>query len=396
MRGRKGVRMSDTRSLRIALLTHSTNPRGGVVHTLELGDALTRLGHRVTVFAPDSAQRGFFRPTLCETRCLPVAPARPDVLAMVEQRVDDYLCYFATADCGEFDIWHAQDGISGNALATLKADLRIAGFFRTVHHVDNFADTRLAALQRRSIETADGLLVVSELWRGWLRCELGREAAIVGNGVDMARFSPWPDETDVILRERLGLDLNGPVFLTVGGVEERKNTLRILEAFALIYEEHPRARLVIAGGASLLDHGAYQASFADAFRASGLPAAALIRTGPLPQAMMPPLYRAATALVFPSVKEGFGLVVLEAMASGTPAIVSRMVPFTEYLVDSDVLWCEPSEPASIADAMRAALNPKHRERFRQIGVERAAKFDWSQVAETHLSQYALIKETCNA
>ena len=50
-----------TKGPRIAILTHSTNPRGGVVHALELGDALTRLGYQATVFAPDATRVGFFR-----------------------------------------------------------------------------------------------------------------------------------------------------------------------------------------------------------------------------------------------------------------------------------------------------------------------------------------------
>ncbi len=381
--------------LRIALLTHSTNPRGGVVHTLELADALTRLGHHVTVFAPDVTRQGFFRPTLCKTRCIPVAAAHVGVLAMVEQRVADYLDYFS-ATREDFDIWHAQDGISGNVLATLEAQGKIAGFVRTVHHVDDFEDARVAALQRRSIESADVLLTVSMLWRDWLSRTWRRDASVVGNGVDIARFSPTADGTDVVLRERLGLASGMPVFLAVGGVEERKNTLRILEAFKLLLKQHPAARLVIAGGASLLDHSAYQIRFSEALAESGLSDSAVIRSGPLPQVLMPALYRAAQALVFPSIREGFGLVVLEAMASGTPAIVSRMAPFTEYLAKSDVLWCEPSEPASIADAMRAALHSDRHERFRELGLARAANFSWSRVAEAHLGRYALIKETCNA
>ncbi len=52
---------------RIAILTHSTNPRGGVVHALELGDALCRLGHDVTVHAPDATGAGFFPPHACRT-----------------------------------------------------------------------------------------------------------------------------------------------------------------------------------------------------------------------------------------------------------------------------------------------------------------------------------------
>ena len=155
-----------------------------------------------------------------------------------------------------FDVWHAQDGISGNALATLKERGLIPGFARTVHHVDTFDDERLRTLQLRAIEAADHLFVVSRLWRDWLARELGREAWHVGNGVDTKRFSPLPDQTDDELRARLDLPPDAPVFLAVGGIEERKNSIRLLQAFQTLRLQHPSARWVIAGGASLLDHGA--------------------------------------------------------------------------------------------------------------------------------------------
>src|SRR6476646_2885588 len=172
------------RELRIAILTHSINPRGGVVHALELGDALTRLGHEVVVHAPDPARAGFFRDTRCGTAAVPATPADVNVTTMVETRITDYLRYFDQPDTRRFDVWHAQDGISGNALATLKTNGVIAGFARTVHHVDTFQDPRLVALQKRAIATADELFVVSRIWQQALRRDFNREAAIVGNGVD--------------------------------------------------------------------------------------------------------------------------------------------------------------------------------------------------------------------
>ena len=227
-----GVRMKP--AMRVAILTHSTNPRGGVVHGLELGDALCRLGHQAVVHAPDATGAGFFRDTLCRTSSVPATPAGRDVTAMVEARIADYVRHFERPQNRYFDIWHAQDGISANALATLKERGLIPGFVRTVHHVDTFDDERLRELQLRAITAADHLFVVSRLWRHWLARELDVDACHVGNGVDTVRFSPTPDAADAALRTQLSLPHGAPVFLAVGGVEERKNTVRLLEAFRII------------------------------------------------------------------------------------------------------------------------------------------------------------------
>src|SRR6266481_4590660 len=143
--------------LRIAILTHSTNPRGGVVHALELGEALGRLGHAATIHASDSTGAGFFRHTLWRTSCVPASPTGRDITAMVETRIAEYVRHFERRQNRCFDLWHAQDGISGNALATLKERGLIPGFARTVHHIDTFRDGRLSDLQMRAIQAADQL-----------------------------------------------------------------------------------------------------------------------------------------------------------------------------------------------------------------------------------------------
>ena len=385
-----------TRRLRIAILAHSTNPRGGVVHALELGDALCRLGYDATVHAPDAGGRGFFRNALARTVRVAASPVGRSVAAMVETRVADYLRHFERAEHRGFDVWHAQDGISANALATLKERGLIAGFARTVHHVDDFADPRIAALQLRAILSADRLFVVSRLWRDFLARECGREAVLVGNGVDTTQFSPAPDAADAALHARLSLAPDAKVFLAIGGVEQRKNTVGLLDAFRIVHAQYPASYLIIAGGASLLDHDAYLTRFAAALEASGLPDGSVIRTGPLPQALMPALYRAAAALVFPSIKEGFGLAVLEAMACGVPVVTSRIAPFTEYLGDGDVLWCDPHDTGSIAAAMVAALEVPIRRDLIVRGLAVAARHGWAAAARAHLSAYKALSEAAYA
>jgi glycosyltransferase-like protein len=374
-------------SLRIAILTHSTNPRGGVVHALELGDALARLGHEATVHAPDSHSTGFFRDTVCRTSCVPASPVGREVTVMVETRIADYVRHFELAANRRFDIWHAQDGISGNALATLKERGLISGFARTVHHVESFADGRLSALQLRGIITADRLFVVGLTWRDWLARELGRRAWHVGNGVDMRRYSPTRDASDVALRAQLNLPIGSTMILAIGGVEGRKNTIRLLEAFRTLFSQCRSCRLVIAGGASILNHDAYQERFAEALAQSNFPEGVVIRLGPVRQDLMPALYRAASSFVFPSTKEGFGLVVLEAMASGVPVVTSRIAPFTEYLGEDDVVWCDPFDPTSIALAMHRSLDPSQSERLAARGPEIARRHDWTTTALAHLGVY---------
>lgn len=383
------------KALRIAILTHSTNPRGGVVHALELADALTRLGHEAVVHAPDAKGTGFFRPTLCETVSVPASNIGSDVAEMVEIRAADYVRHFENPANRRFDVFHAQDGISGNALATLKAHGLIPGFARTVHHVDDFQDPRLQVLQKRAIKEADRHFVVSLIWQELLDEQFGIKAAIVGNGVDTTSFTPTHNGREAGLRQHLGLG-TGPIIFSVGGVEERKNTIRLLEAFTQLHALHPHAQLVVAGGASVLDHHEYQAEFAQAFKVSGLPAGTVIRTGAMPQDDMPALYRIADALAFPSVKEGFGLVVLEAMASGVPCIVSRIAPFTEHLREDEVVWCNPTNVGSIANALTMALNPELRPRLIRAGTAAARRHDWQATALAHLDIYQSLREPLHA
>lgn len=381
--------------LRIALLTHSTNARGGVVHALELAEALTRLGHIVAVHAPDPGGNGFFRQTRAPTVSVKAAPTAGDITSTVETRIADYVSHFEDKAHRCFDVFHAQDGISGNALVTLKQRGLISHFARTVHHVDDFRDPRLQALQERSIASADRIFVVSRMWQRQLAAMSPFPIAVVGNGVDTLRFAPKRSDLDTALRIRLGLR-EGPVLLTIGGIEQRKNTIHILEAFRQLHAVRPSAQLLIAGGASVLDHQAYQAEFSTRLDAAGLPRSAVIRAGVIPDSDMPSLYRLADVLVFASIREGFGLAVLEAMASGIPVIASHIAPFTEYLGDNDVVWCDPLHIGSIANAMATILAEPLRSRLSLSGLMVAHRHDWSQTAQAHIPVYQGLRELHHA
>ncbi|MBX9909139.1 MAG: MSMEG_0565 family glycosyltransferase [Beijerinckiaceae bacterium] len=384
-----------SRSLRIAILTHSTNPRGGVVHALALGEALTALGHEAVVHAPALPGQRFFRQPDCETALVPASACGAGLPNLVQARIGDYVAHFEDAAHRRFDMYHAHDGISGNALATLKERGTIPGFARTIHHIDAFDDPRIEAWQTRSIMAADRHFTVSRLWQAALRTDFGLDATIVGNGVDRRIFTPRRDGREIALRQRLGLG-DGPVLLAVGGVEARKNTLRMLQAFRQLRAIAPDAQFLVVGGASLLEHSGYQAAFEAELASAPETARSVVLAGPQMQGDMPALYRLADALVFASVKEGFGLVALEALACGTPVVISHVAPFTEHFSDGEVVWCDPEEPGSIANAMAAVLMPELRRALERRRERALSPHRWETVAAAHLPVYRELREAAYA
>jgi len=381
------------RPLRIGLLTHSVNPRGGVVHTLELARALHEAGHAVTVFAPAAPGQRFFRELPCRAELVPVHGTPADTVAMVRTRIAAFVDHLgALLEHERFDVLHTHDSIGGNALARLQDMGRIEGFVRTVHHLDDFADAQLAHWQQQAFVRARQVFCVSRLWCEHLARHHGIAAQEVANGIDTARFSPRMQAGDAALARRLGIRTGAPVVLAIGGVEERKNTLRLLEAFALLRQRPGQAdaQLVIAGGASLLDHSATMQAFASALARLGLaegPDRAVRLTGPLADEDMPALYRLADVVAMPSLREGFGLVVLEGLASGRPVVASRIAPFTDYLAPEDVSWADPLDAGSIAQALAEALARRDDARIARSAARLARHFSWAESAQRHLALY---------
>ncbi len=386
--------MNTTDPLRIGLLTHSTNPRGGVVHMLELGNALIEAGQQVVVHAPDQSGRGFelLDPMSTPVAFVPVSPGSGDLAALVRQRVREYVAWLRPRGCA-FDLFHVSDGIGGNALADLVEAGVIPGFVRTVHHLDDFSDPFLCAAQMRSITAASAVICVSRMWAERVADEMKIEAQIVPNGVNLDRFAVPASLVDGKWLDATVGSGPGPIFLSVGGVERRKNSINILRAFLLSRPMLPSsARLVIAGGASLLDHSAYRREFDRLLVQSGAADTVLI-TGPIAAGKLTALYRRADALIFPSLVEGFGLAVLEAMACGTPVVTSRQPPFTDYLKKGDALFVDPADPRDIAAAMRRVLVPEERARLKTAGLQRAREFSWSCAATRTLELYRRVVES---
>ncbi len=373
-------------ALNIALFTYSTKPRGSVVHTLELAEALQDLGHQVCIYALDKDGSGFYRLPRCGFRLVSAQPITGGIDELIKQRIQEFVDYFSPTT-ETYDCYHAQDCISANALAVLKAKKQIPHFIRTVHHLEDFASPYLQACQDASVREPDLCLCVSAQSQSELRQKYQIEAQRVTNGINLKRFSASTDGSELELKSKLGLT-GWPIYLTVGGIEPRKNAIALLEAFIKVLSLHPSAQLVIAGGATLFDYQSYrQAFFTLVEQASVTVGTSLILPGVIPDQELPALYRLADGFVFPSLKEGWGLVVLEALASGTPVITSNEPPFTEFLSGKDALLVDPRRVDLLAQAMQAVLQPQVAKQLIWQGRVTSARYTWEYSAELHLLPY---------
>jgi glycosyltransferase involved in cell wall biosynthesis len=246
----------------------------------------------------------------------------------------------------------------------------------TVHDLSFERDPGLMSLRDRlvfqaavprSARRASRVIVVSEQTKRDLIEHTGAPAeriAVVPNGVG-PQFSPE------------GPQANGqPYALVVGSLEPRKDPLTAVEGFALL--ENDRLRLVFAGP----DRGDGQAAREAAAR-RGLEQRVEFK-GHVPDEELAALYRGAECLVFPSRDEGFGLPLLEAMASGVPVVATRAGALPEIAGDAAIL-VEPGNPAALAGGIERAL--ADRERLVAAGLDRAKQFSWAEAAERTLAVY---------
>ncbi|MFK0286200.1 MSMEG_0565 family glycosyltransferase [Streptomyces sp. NPDC090499] len=358
--------------MKIALLSYSTKPRGGVVHTLALAEALAALGEDVTVWTLGrGGDGGFFRPVdaRVQLRIVPF-PDGPGGEPVGERILRSIGVLRAAFDPAPYDVVHAQDCISANAV-----DGRCV---RTVHHVDHFTTPELAACHERAVVEPHAHICVSrsvadELAVGW-----SLKPAVIPNGVAYDRFAT----TDPAARESWRARL-GRYVLTVGGIEPRKGSLDLLEAYALLRSAHPGLRLVIAGGETLFDYRDYRARWEQRAAELGIRPVVL---GQVAEEELPSLVAAAGAFAFPSVKEGFGLAAMEALAASVPLVV-RELPVLREVFGSAARFA--ATPQDLAAELGSALTTDDPFR-RAAGHALAARHTWAEAARRHLDFYGTL------
>ncbi len=237
-----------------------------------------------------------------------------------------------------------------------------AGYARYLHHV------------RR----ATRLIAISEAtkWEAVERLRIAPERITVTPlAVDERRFYPRaPAEVDQVVRQ---YQLRRPYFLYVGSSDPHKNAAALVRGFDLFSRQGDTDHsLVIAG------KWPHQAIAALHARYGHMMATGRLRMlGFVPEDALPALYSGATAYVYPSLIEGFGLPVLEAMRCATPVLTSNTSSLPEVGGDA-VLYVDPQHPEEIAAAMRRiAEDTTLRADLVRRGLRQAASFTWARTAE---------------
>jgi glycosyltransferase involved in cell wall biosynthesis len=218
----------------------------------------------------------------------------------------------------------------------------------------------------RSVRRADRVFAVSELTKRDLVERYGvseQKIVVTPNGVDPI-FRPNGSAPDV-----------PPYALFVGGIQPRKDPLTAIEAVALVDGD---LRLVIVG-----DEKRGGDEVRSAVERLGLESRVEL-IGYVEHEGLASLYRGAACLVFPSRYEGFGLPVLEAMASGTPVVATTAGAVPEVAGDAAILVA-PGDPAALAQGVREAL--AKREQLVRAGLERSRQFTWAETARRTLAVY---------
>jgi glycosyltransferase involved in cell wall biosynthesis len=205
--------------------------------------------------------------------------------------------------------------------------------------------------------------------------ERTRDDLVERYGLTSGRVVVTPYGLDPVYGPAGAVPENGEYALFVGGLEPRKDPVAALEALRLVDGD---LRLVLVGPARRGEE-----AVRSAVRRLGLERRVELR-GHVEKEELAALYRGAACLVFPSRYEGFGLPVIEAMASGTPVVATSAGSIPEIAGDAAIL-VEPGDAKELAAGIERALT--ERERLRAAGLERARAFSWTETARRTLEVY---------
>ena len=235
--------------------------------------------------------------------------------------------------------------------------------------------------RERRFERVDRVIAISRATRRELRERLGvppEKITVVHNGIDHEQFQPVDNPADVRGFER-EMGLGGRFVLYLGGDDFRKNIDVLVRALPYFPDD---VELVLAGGMSSETKEKLGALAAD-LRVEHR----LVFPGYIDDAHLDDLYASAEVFAYPSLAEGFGLQLLEAMAVGCPVAASDASSLSEVVGEAGLLF-DPEDPEDVGKTLRRCLRDEQlQQELRAKGLERAAEFSWKRCAQETLAVY---------
>ena len=406
---------------RVAMLSVHTCPlailggkkTGGMnVYVRDLSHELGKLGIYVDVFtrSQDDCQPRVKHDLGERARVIhiPAGPERPIPVNEIFNYLDQFVngvMEFAAAEGLTYDLIHSHYWLSGLVAEQLKANwgnhIPIVQMFHTLGHMKNriaLEPSQRAAPERivgetRVLEFADRIVIstpAEEAQLHWLYGADMEKVVTIPPGVDVEQFHPISKQ---VAKRRIGVPDRNRNILFAGRIEPLKGIDTLLQAMALIQERHPEVVrnvcVAIIGGDPWSDDPDDEMARLQSLRQELDIHDLVTFLGSKDQKVLPFYYAAAEMVVMPSHYESFGLVALEAMATGTPVIASEVGGLAFLVKDGETGFHVPSrDPEALAERICALLNDPgcQREMGRQAHLS-AQKYAWHNIADRIIELY---------
>ena len=398
--------MSIKRIIMLSVHTSPLAPLGGKktggmnVYVRELAETLGRMGIEVDIFtrksAPDQPEVDISLGANVRVIHVPCGPAQvldPDAVYPYLSQFTAGIFAFIAKDPQPYDIIYSHYWLSGWVAYKLKEvwNIPIVQMFHTLGHMKNRISSIKSALpdvrigtERQIVDWADVIIAATPAEYNqllWLYHADRRKIAIIPPGVKSEMFKPIPQ---TIARQKLGFDANCKLLLFVGRIEPLKAVDTILEALSIIQDRQPEALknvcFAVVGG-NPQDPDAELARLLHMVRALGLDDVVQFM-GAKSHELLPYYYASATSVIMPSDYESFGMVALEAMASGTPVIATEVGGLAFLVRDGETGYLVPvRDPQALAERIVILLtDTEKRQKLGENATHLAHQYDWSAIA----------------
>jgi phosphatidylinositol alpha-mannosyltransferase len=373
--------------MRIALVSpYDYSVPGGVNnHIGQLAREFNRLGHEARILVPNSEQVTDRNVISASSSVIPVPFAGSIARISLDPQV--YRRTKRILQEGRYDVLHLHEPLTpALPLAVLRHHDLVpqaicVGTFHAYREVSR-AYYYGAPIFRRFFKRLDGHIVVSEAALHYHSRYFPADYAVIPNGVDVERFHPDVRPMEQFVDGR-------PNILFVGRLEKRKGLTHLLDAFAWVKQDIPRARLIIVGAYDDLE----KIPFVLQSRYLGLSDVHFV--GRVTEDDLARYYGTADVFCAPSTgMESFGIVLLEAMASGVPTVASDIDGYRDVMDDGvQGVLVEPEQPEALATALVSLLrDPARCRAMGEAGREKALRYAWGVVAARVLEYYACVRE----